>query len=244
MLVGKIIMSVFGIPLLAGAAMALSIVVPGLVILPPSAGAQSPPPAPSTAATKPPSVLDRIRKRVRESRSPQDKARKWFDTLDLDKNEEITKQELFETIRRRFNNMDRSRDKFVSKSEYLALRDDKQVGERRFGELDSNADGRLSMSEFASPADWRFDRIDRNLDGKVSRPEAARLFDRPVGQALQEEAGECFYVDRQIVRVKEEVAETFRKRGYPKADCTWTPDVTDEARTKRFIKEAAPAPGK
>lgn len=236
MLVGKINMSIFGIPCLAGAAMALSIVIPALIIMPPTAGAQSTTQAPSTATAKPPSVLDRIRKRLRESRSPQDKAQKWFDTLDLDKNEEITKQELFQSIRRRFENMDRSRDKFVSKSEYLALRDDKQIGERRFGELDSNSDGRLSMSEFASPADWRFDRIDRNLDGKVSRPEAARLFDRPIGQALQEESGECFYVDRQIVRVKEEVAESFRKRGYPKADCTWTPEVSDEARTKKFIK--------
>jgi hypothetical protein len=132
--------------------------------------------------------------------------------------------------------MDRSRDKFVSKSEYIGLHKDKQNGERRFGALDSNADGRLSMSEFASPADWRFDRIDRNLDGKVSRSEAARVFDRPVGEALQEEAGECFYIERQVVRVKEDVAETFRKRGYPKADCAWTPDALDEAKTKKFAK--------
>jgi hypothetical protein len=92
------------------------------------------------------------------------------------------------------------------------------------------------FSEFASPADWRFDRIDRNLDGKVSRLEAARLFDRPVGEVLPDEAGECFYVERQVVRVKENVAEEFKKRGYPKADCSLTPEVTDELKTKKFTK--------
>lgn len=182
------------------------------------------------------SVLDRIRKKIKEANTPEDRARRWFDNLDLNKDEEISKQELFRSIRRRFETMDKSRDQFVSKSEYLALRKDRANGARRFGELDSNSDGRLSMSEFASPADWRFDRIDRNLDGKVSRQEAARLFDRPVGEALPDEAGECFYVDRQVVRVKEEVAEAFKKRGYPKADCTWTPEVTDELKTKKFDK--------
>lgn len=234
MQVRKFDMSRFVSPCLVWTVLATALVV--LMASPRIAYAQSAPSGSSSATGKPPSVLDRIRKKMRESNAPQDKARKWFDTLDLDKNEEISKQELFHSIRRRFENMDRSRDKFVSKSEYLSLRKDKQNGERRFGELDSNADGRLSMSEFASPADWRFDRIDRNLDGKVSRPEAARLFDRPVGEALQQEAGECFYVDRQIVRVKEDVAESFRRRGYPKADCAWTPDVTDEAKTKKFIK--------
>lgn len=180
------------------------------------------------------SVLDRIRKKIKEANTPEDRARRWFDNLDLNKDEEITKRELFKSIRRRFETMDKSSDRFVSKSEYLALRKDRANGQRRFGELDSNSDGRLSMSEFASPADWRFDRIDRNLDGKVSRQEAARLFDRPVGEALPDEAGECFYVDRQVVRVKEEVAEAFKKRGYPKADCTWTPEVTDELKTKKF----------
>lgn len=110
------------------------------------------------------------------------------------------------------------------------------LGEKSFGALDSNSDGRLSMSEFASPADWRFDRIDRNLDGEVSRTEADRLFDRPVGEVLPDEAGECFYVERQVVRVKENVAEEFKKRGYPKADCSLTPEVTDELKTKKFTK--------
>lgn len=190
----------------------------------------------STSPGKTSSVLDRIREKMKEKRAPANRAKRWFDALDLDKNEEITKQELFESIRRRFDAMDRTRDKFVSKSEYLGLRKDRASGEKRFGALDANSDGRLSMSEFASPADWRFDRIDRNLDGKVSRSEAARLFDRPVGEALPDEAGECFYVERQVVRVKEKVAEEFMKRGYPKADCSWTPEVTDELKTKKFSK--------
>lgn len=234
MLVGKIDMPRFFAPALSATALAVTLMV--LSAPPNNAYAQSATSGASAQSGKPASVLDRIRKKMREANTPEDRAQKWFDTLDLDRNEEITKQELFQTIRRRFENMDRSKDKFVSKSEYLALRKDKQNGERRFGELDSNADGRLSMAEFASPADWRFDRIDRNLDGKVSRPEAARLFARPVGESLPDEAGECFYVDRQVVRVKEDVADSFRKRGYPKADCTWTPDVTDEARTKKFLK--------
>jgi Ca2+-binding EF-hand superfamily protein len=181
------------------------------------------------------SVLDRIRKKIKEANTPKDRARRWFDNLDLNKDKEITKQELFETIRRRFETLDRTGDKFVSKSEYLGPRKDRASGEARFGALDSNGDGRLSMSEFASPADWRFDRIDRNLDGKVSESEAARLFDRPVGKALPDEDGECFYVDRQVVRVKEEVAKTFKKRGYPKADCGWIPEATDELKPKKYI---------
>ena len=174
------------------------------------------------------SVLDRIRKKVKEIQTPEDRARRWFDNLDLNKDEQISKKELFESVRRRFDAMDRNRDRRVSKSEYLGARKDRASGERRFGKLDANSDGMLAMPEFASPADWRFDRIDRNLDGLVSRQEAARLFDRPVGEALPDEAGECFYVDRQIVRVKDAVAEKFKKQGYPKADCTCTPDQIEE----------------
>jgi hypothetical protein len=173
---------------------------------------------------------------MRDSNTPQDRARKWFVSLDADRNSEISKQELFQNIRQRFNKIDESGDNFVSKSEYLGLRKDKRNGGRRFGELDSNADGKLSMSEFASPADWRFDRIDRNLDGKVSEQEAARLFDRPLGESLPDEDGVCFCVERQVVRVKKEVAETFRKRGYLKADCFWKPEGTDEAKTRKFLK--------
>lgn len=232
--VRKIDMSRFLIPGLLGATLAVALLISSAT--PHGAYAQAATSDPTATPAKPASVLDRIRQKIRESKKPKDKAQKWFETLDLDKNEEITKQELFQTIRSRFENMDRSRDKLVSKSEYLGQRKDKRNGERRFGALDSNADGLLSMSEFASPADWRFDRIDRNLDGKVSRSEADRVFDRPVGEALQEEAGECFYIERQVVRVKEDVAETFRKRGYPKADCAWTPDVMDEAKAKKFEK--------
>lgn len=201
--------------------------------LAPNAGSAQTASRRQTAADNPTSVLDRIREKIRKSNSAEEKVRKWFESLDLDRNSEISKQELFSNIRRRFENMDTSGDKFVSKSEYLALRKDKRNGEERFGELDANADGRLSMAEFASPANWRFDRIDRNLDGKVSKQEAARLFDRPVGEAETDEHGECFYVDRQIVRVKEDLAETFRKRGHPKAECRWTPNVSDETRTKK-----------
>lgn len=189
-----------------------------------------------TPPAKPASVLDRIRKKMKDSRRPKDQAQEWFDALDLDKNDEITKSELFESIRKRFDAMDQSKDKFVSKAEYLRSRKNTANSAQRFGELDSNSDGQLSMSEFASPANWRFDRIDRNLDGKISRPEAARLFDRPVGEALPDDDAQCFYVDRQVIRVKKEVAEDFRKRGFPKADCQWTPEASDEGKAKKFSK--------
>jgi Ca2+-binding EF-hand superfamily protein len=222
---------------LIGTALAVILVISTLSPKQVSAQTASPNPTESSAApAKPVSVLDRIRKKMRDSNTPQDRARKWFDSLDADRNSEISKQELFQNIRQRFNKIDESGDNFVSKSEYLGLRKAKRNGERRFGELDSNADGKLSMSEFASPADWRFDRIDRNLDGKVSKQEAARLFDRPLGESLPDEDGVCFYVERQVVRVKKEVAETFSKRGYPKADCSWKPEGTDEAKTKKFLK--------
>lgn len=218
--------------------MAVSILALGMIVasLAPNTGSAQTASRSETAAGNPTSVLDRIREKMRKSNSAEEKVRKWFESLDLDRNSEVSKQELFSNIRRRFDNMDTSGDKFVSKSEYLALRKDKRNGEQRFGELDANADGRLSMAEFASPANWRFDRIDRNLDGKVGKQEAARLFDRPVGEASRNEDGECFYVERQIVRVKEDVAETFRKRGYAKADCTWTPDVSDEIKTKKYAQ--------
>lgn len=218
--------------------MAVTILASGMIFasLAPNAGSAQTASRSETAAGNPTSVLDRIREKIRKSNSAEERVRKWFDSLDLDRNSEVSKQELFSNIRRRFDSMDTSGDKFVSKSEYLALRKDKRNGEQRFGELDANADGRLSMAEFASPANWRFDRIDRNLDGKVSKQEAARLFDRPVGEASRNDDGECFYVERQVVRVKEDVADTFRKRGYPKAECTWTPDVTDEIKAKKYAQ--------
>lgn len=207
-----------------------------ILFAPAGTSAQSSTQSVTTPPAKPGSVLDRIRRKMKDTRRPKDKAEQWFEPLDTDKNDEITKNELFESIRKRFDAMDVSKDKFVSKSEYLQPGKNQISSAQRFGGLDSNSDGRLSMSEFASPANWRFDRIDRNLDGKISRQEAARLFDRPVGKALPDEDAECFYVDRQVIRVKKEVAESFRKRGFPKADCQWTPEVSDELKTKKFVK--------
>ena len=230
---------IFNMPRFGSPRMAFTILAFGLIsaTLAPKVGfAQTASPGPAAASGKPSSVLDRIREKIRKSNSAEERVRKWFESLDQDNNAEISKQELFSNIRGRFDNMDTSGDKFVSKSEYLAQRKDKRNGEQRFGELDANADGRLYMAEFASPANWRFDRIDRNLDGKVSQQEAARLFDRPVGEATRDDEGECFYVERQVVRVKEEVAETFRRRGYPKAECAWTPDASDEIATRKYAQ--------
>ncbi len=188
----------------------------------------------ASSAAPAPSVLDKIRAKMREANAPDDRATRWFNNLDTDKNDEITKQELFESLRQRFEALDENRDGVVSTAEYLKLRKDPGAGTRRFGELDSNKDGRLSMEEFASPADWRFDRIDRNLDGKVSPTEAQRLFDRPTG--ADDQSGACFYVDRQIIRVDKETAEKYRKLGYPKADCFWTPDAIEQEKTKEQAK--------
>lgn len=209
-----------------------------MVFLSPTApaGAQTPPSdpaAPASASSPPSSVLDKIRARMRESDTPAAQAKRWFDSLDTDHNNEITKQELYDSIRRRFDVMDENHDSIITKDEYMKYRKDSAAGERRFGELDSNGDGRLTMGEFASPADWRFDRIDRNMDGKISRTEAERLFDRPSGADNPNGDNECFSVDRQIVRVAKEAAEQYRKRGYPKADCHWTPDETGLQKTKK-----------
>ena len=187
-------------------------------------------------AVNAPSVLDKIRAKQRKMESSDDPAKRWFDNLDTDNNEEVTKQELYDGLRRRFKALDTTGDGFVSPAEYLGSRKDVEAGTRRFTELDSNKDGRLSMEEFASPADWRFDRIDRNLDGKISRSEAQRIFERPIGQSGTGPSSECFYVDRQIIRVDKETAEKFRKLGYPKADCYWTPDSIGEEKTKQQAK--------
>lgn len=182
------------------------------------------------------SVLDKIRERMRDAPDPSDKPKSWFEKLDTDRSGDISKQELFDSIRKQFDNLDRNRDGFVDKSEYRSGRRDGSTGESRFGQLDSNGDGRLDMPEFASPADWRFDRIDRNLDGKISQTEADRLFNRPEGKSETEEITECFYVDRQIIRVDEQTAESLKKKGFPKADCQWTPDTVEQDKSKQFTR--------
>ena len=139
------------------------------LLVPAPVSAQNSSQGAAASSSKASSVLGRIRKKMRKTRTPGNWAKRWFDALDLDKDEEIAKRELFESISRRLETMDRTHDKFVNQSEYLSLRKGRVLGEKSFGALDSNSDGRLSMSEFASPADWRFDRIDRNLDRKVSR---------------------------------------------------------------------------
>jgi Ca2+-binding EF-hand superfamily protein len=183
-----------------------------------------------------PSVLDRIRAKQREMATPEEQARRWFDNLDADKNEEVTKQELYDGLRQRFRALDANNDGIVSVAEYLGDRRDAEAGTRRFGELDSNGDGRLTMEEFASPADWRFDRIDRNLDGKISRAEAQRQFERPLGSGAASSEGECFYVERQVVRVPKDQAESYRKKGFPEADCYWVPDSIDLEKLKQQAK--------
>lgn len=183
-----------------------------------------------------PSVLDRIRAKQREIASPEEQARRWFDNLDADKNEEVTKQELYDGLRRRFRALDANSDGTVSTAEYLGKRRDLEAATRRFGELDSNADGRLTMQEFAAPADWRFDRIDRNLDGKISRSEAQRQFEHPLGSTSASSEGECFYVERQVIRVPRDQAENYRKKGFPRADCYWTPDSIDLEKLKQQAK--------
>lgn len=190
-----------------------------------------------TVAQNRPSVLDRIRAKMREKKTGEDKLEEWFEKLDLDKSGDVTKNELFESVRRRFDRMDANRDRLISLNEYLGSRGNRSAGRSRFGRLDSNKDGFLTRQEFVSPADWRFDRIDRNLDGKVSRTEAARLFDRQKGEDKPDEIGECFYVDRQVIRVKGETLRTFKKRGYPKTDCNWTPDQTDLDKAEENLKK-------
>lgn len=183
-----------------------------------------------------PSVMDRIQSKVKEINAPSDQAKRWFNNLDNDKSGDITKSELFESIRRRFEILDKNRDALVSKSEYLSTRKDGNVGGSRFGKLDSNGDGQLDRREFAAPADWRFDRIDRNLDGKISQPEAERLFDRPEGKSDRETSTRCFFIERQVVRVTEEVAESLEKKGFAKADCNWVPDTTEQTKSEKYIK--------
>ncbi len=178
--------------------------------------------------------MERIRAKMRDIQSEKTDAQRWFENLDLDKSGDITKPELFESIRGRFDAIDLNDDGFVGKSEYVGYRKDGTSAEIRFGQLDSNKDGRLDMTEFAAPGDWRFDRIDRNLDGRISRPEADRLFDRQ--NASRDRDGRCFYVERQVVRVDEETAEKLEDRGFARADCEWQPDVAEQEKSKKLIE--------
>lgn len=60
---------------------------------------------------------------------------------------------------------------------------------------------------------------------RIGRTEADRLFDRSEGNSLTEQIGACFYVDRQVVQVDKETAESLKKHGFPMADREWTPDA-------------------
>jgi hypothetical protein len=200
-------------------------------LFPDTAASQSAAPGQTPATEK--SVLDRIRAKQRELEPNTNEAQRWFENLDLDKSGDITKPELYESVRRRFEAMDRNKDGSVSQSEYVGFREDGAAGVARFGQLDSNKDGRLDMTEFVAPADWRFNRIDRNLDGRISRPEADRLFDRQ--NASQDRDGRCFYVERQVVRVDEKTAEKMEERGFAKADCEWRPDGAEQEKAKKLI---------
>lgn len=107
-----------------------------------------------------------------------------FRQLDRDGNGIVSASEFAVTRRIDFSRIDRNRDGYVDRREFVDLRSPRggaasararQVRElrtRRFAALDANRDGRVSQAEYVSFGQRLFARLDRNGDKRITREEA------------------------------------------------------------------------
>jgi hypothetical protein len=145
----------------------------------------------------PPSVMDRIREKVRERSKPP--PADWFHRLDT--------------------NWDgkNSRDEFRVRNTIPG-----QSGPS-FNQMDIDRNGNLSMVEFSAPVLWRFTRLDSDGDGFLTQTETARYLDIPASRALPPLTGTCFVIDGKIVVASPEHAEVLAQSGRPQVDSSWQP---------------------
>lgn len=93
--------------------------------------------------------------------------------MDMQKNGQLTKAELQDAIKKRFDEADTNHDGKLSMDEIKAWR--KAQREKRekaaFDRVDTNHDGGLSQSELDGRILARFDQLDTNHDGVISKAE-------------------------------------------------------------------------
>ncbi|MFT7570434.1 MAG: Ca2+-binding EF-hand superfamily protein [Paracoccaceae bacterium] len=170
----------------------------------------------------PPSVMDRIRDKARQ-RQPATIA-DWFQRLDTNQDNRVSREELQISINRRFGILDANRNGSISGDEFRA-RGTVPGGQSgpSFDQMDINRNGELSVIEFSAPVLWRFARLDSDGDGFLSRMETARYLNTPASRALPPLPGRCFEVDGRVVIVAPERADAFEKTGRQQTDCSWQP---------------------
>jgi len=101
----------------------------------------------------------------------------FFDTLDVDADNVVTRGEALRPITQRFARIDTDGDGFASAAEIDAARDadPSRFDERMLARLDVDLDGQVSAAEFAVRGRAVFVRADANDDGAVSYREFAGL---------------------------------------------------------------------
>jgi hypothetical protein len=102
-----------------------------------------------------------------------------FDALDIDANDEVSRQEALRPASQRFARLDGDGDGFVDKSEVGASLEAEpgRFGEGLLERLDADGDGQVSAAEFGVRGRAMFARADANDDGVVSFAEFAILRD-------------------------------------------------------------------
>ena len=110
--------------------------------------------AAAQSAGDPPSVMDRIREKVRER--PKPPPADWFHRLDTNRDRRISKIEVNVSINRRFSVLDTNRDGKISRDEFRVRNTIPGQSGPSFDQMDIDRNGNLSMVEFSAPVLWRF----------------------------------------------------------------------------------------
>jgi len=184
-------------------------------------GAGAPERAEAQVPKGPPSVMDRIQEKARQRQPapPGD----WFQRLDTNRDNRISRQELQASVNRRFGLLDANRDGRVSRQEFQARKIVPGQTGPSFDQMDVDRNGTLSGPEFAAPVLWRFARLDSDGDGFLSRAETARYLNTPSVRSLPPLSGRCFEIDGRYVIVSPERADDLEKSGRAQIDCSWQP---------------------
>ena len=182
--------------------------------------------AAAQSAGDPPSVMDRIREKVRER--PKPPPADCFHRLDTNRDRRISKIEVNVSINRRFSVLDTNRDGKISRDEFRVRNTIPGQSGPSFDQVDIDRNGNLSMVEFSAPVLWRFTRLDSDGEGFLTQTETARYLNTPASRALPPLTGTCFVIDGKIVIASPEHAEVLEQSGRPQVDCSWQPGSLPE----------------